>query len=78
LKALHGRRRRLDSPSALAAFLSGLIHDLAEGRVEPDLAKVIFYGCSVQRGVVELAERADVERRLVEVERMIELARRRA
>src|SRR5687768_13925818 len=66
LRSLEGKRRRLDNPAALAVFLSGLIHDTMEGKVDAELAKVIAYTVSVQRAVVELAQKADVERRLVE------------
>ena len=71
LRALHGRRRRLDSHAALAAFLTGIIYDVAEGRQDPDVARTIIYGCSVMR---QLAEHG-LERRLAEVERL--LAQRR-
>ena len=71
VKALHGRRRRLDTHAALASFLTGVIYDLAEGRQDPDVARVVIYGCSVMR---QLAEHS-LERRLAEVERL--LAQRR-
>ena len=67
VKALHGRRRRLDTHAGLAAFLTGLIHDVVEGRQDPDVARVVIYGCSVMR---RLAEHA-LERRLAEVERLL-------
>ena len=71
LRALRGRRRKLDSHAGLAAFLTGVIYDLAEGRQDPDTARVVIYGCSVMR---QLAEHS-LERRLAEVERL--LAQRR-
>ena len=71
LRALRGKRRRLDSHAGLAAFLTGIIYDVAEGRLDPDVARVIIYGCSVMR---QLAEHA-LEHRLAEVERL--LAQRR-
>ena len=71
LRALRGRRRKLDSHAGLAAFLTGVIHDVAEGRQDPDTARVVIYGCSVMR---QLAEHS-LERRLAEVERL--LAQRR-
>jgi urease gamma subunit len=77
VRAIMGRRPRLDQPRALAAFLSNLIHDLAEGKVDGDLARTIAYACSVQRGVVELAQKIEIEARLAEVEKLL-AARRTA
>jgi len=71
VKALHGRRRRLDSHGGLAAFLTALVHDVVEGKVDPDVARTAFYGCSILR---QLAEHG-LEKRLAEVERL--LAQRR-
>ena len=47
LKALHGRRRRLDSQGALGAFVSNLVYDVVEGRQDPDVARAALYGCSI-------------------------------
>jgi hypothetical protein len=76
LRSMVGRRPRLDNGKALAAWLSNLLIDVLEGKTDPDIAKVLFYGASVQRGVVELVQRSEVERRLAEVEKL--LAQRRA
>lgn len=67
-----GRRRRLDTHAGLSLFLHGLIHDLIEGKISPDVGKVAIYGASVMRQLNEHS----VERRLTEVERL--LAQRRA
>ena len=75
LRVLQGKRLRLDSPAALAKFMSGLIQDVMAGTLDADTAKVVVYAVSVQRQVVEHAEKAELEKRLVEVERL--LAQRR-
>ena len=75
LRSLEGKRRRLDSPRALAGFLSTLIHDALEGKVDADLARTVGYLAAVQVKAVELAQRSELEARLAEVERL--LAQRR-
>ncbi len=75
VRLLQGKRLRLDSPAALAKFMSGLIQDVMAGTLDVDTAKVTVYAVSVQRQVVEHAEKAELEKRLVEVERL--LAQRR-
>jgi hypothetical protein len=67
LKALRGRRRRIDTHAGLASFLSGVIHDVVEGKLDADAARTIIYGCAVMR---HLAEHS-IERRLAEVERQL-------
>jgi len=71
LRLLQGKRLRLDSPSALARFMSHVIQDLMAGTLDVDVAKVVVYAVSVQRQVVEHAEKAELEKRLVEVERLL-------
>jgi len=75
LRLLQGRRLRLDTPAALAKFMSNVIQDVMAGTLDIDVAKVVVYAVSVQRQVVEYAEKAEIEKRLVEVERL--LAQRR-
>jgi len=71
VKALHGRRRRLDTHGGLAIFLNGVIHDVLEGKIDGDTARAVIYGCALMRQLNEHA----VEKRLAEVERL--LAQRR-
>jgi hypothetical protein len=71
VKALNGRRRRLDTPRGLSIFLTTLVHDVVDGKVDPEIARTAFYGCSILR---QLGEHG-LEKRLAEVERL--LARRR-
>jgi hypothetical protein len=78
LRSLEGKRRKLDSPRALAAFVSTLIHDALEGKVEADLARTIGYLAAVQTKVIEQARQSDVETMLAEVRALTEQARRRA
>jgi hypothetical protein len=70
VKALKGRRRRLDTHEGLAAFLSGIIHDVAEAKLDAEIARTVIYGCAVMR---HLAEHG-LERRLAEVERQLAVA----
>jgi hypothetical protein len=72
VKALNGRRRRLDTHGGLSIFLTNLVHDVVEGKQDPDVARTAMYGCSILR---QLAEHG-LEKRLAEVERL--LAQRRA
>ena len=75
LRALQGRRRRLESAGALTRFMGGLIQDLLDGRVDPDVARAATYAVSVQR---QLIEAADHEKRLAELERRYQQAGRPA
>src|SRR5439155_2213425 len=72
LRALEGRRRKLDTPAALVGFVSGVIYDVVEHRVEVDVARTALYGCSIQR---QLLEATDLAARLAAVE--AQLAARR-
>ena len=71
LKALHGRRRRLDSQAALGQFVTDLVYDVVEGKQDPDVARCALYGASILR---QLAEHG-IERRLAEVERLLAMRR---
>jgi len=68
VKALKGRRRRLDTPGGLAVFLNGIIHDVAEGKLNSDTARTVIYGCSVMRHLTE----RELERRVAELERKLD------
>jgi len=78
LRAIEGKRRKLDTPRALAGFMSTLVHDALEGKVDADLARTIGYLVAVQTKVVEQARQSDVERMLAEVRALTADARRRA
>lgn len=71
LRSLQGRRRRLDNHAGLSAFVTSIVYDTVEGKLDTDIARTVLYGASILR---QLNER-DVERRLSEVERL--LAQRR-
>jgi hypothetical protein len=75
LRKLEGKRRRLDSPRAVVTFVSGLVYDVAEGRLDGELGRTLGYLLGVQLRAVELAQRSEIEARLAEVERL--LAQRR-
>jgi len=72
LRALAGRRRKLTSAGALVDFVSGVIHDTLEGRVEVDIARTCLYGASIQRALIQAG---DLEQRLAVVEAQL-VARR--
>lgn len=67
VRSLNGRRRRLDNQDALARFITDLVHDVVEGKKDPEIVRTAFYGCSILR---QLAEHG-LEKRLAEVERML-------
>ena len=68
VKALHCRRLKLDNPQALVKFVGDVVQDTLSGVVEPDVARAVLYGCSIQR---RLLEASDLERRLLELERRL-------
>jgi hypothetical protein len=76
LRALQGRRRRLDSPPAVVAFLSGLVHDVAEGKLDGEIARTLVYALGVQLRAIELAEQSAGRRLVAEVEQLARQARR--
>jgi hypothetical protein len=78
LKALQGRRRKLTTPAAVVDFLSGLAHDLAEGRKDPELVRAVAYVLSVQLKAVELAERSEARDLVAEVRETLDRLRRSA
>lgn len=59
------RRRRLDSPTALARFNGNLVHQVLEGELAADVARCLFMGLNLQR---ILLEASDLESRLAAVE----------
>jgi hypothetical protein len=71
LRSLEGGRRKLDTPRAVVAFLSNLVHDVAEGRRDAEVAKVIAYTVNVQLKAVELVQKSEVERRLSALEERV-------
>jgi hypothetical protein len=77
LRAIEGRRKRLDNPRALAAFLSNLVHDLVEGKAEAELVKTVAYSISVQCKVLDLARHSDLEQLRDELRAELAALRRR-
>ncbi len=67
---MNGHRRKIDTHAGLATFLSGVIYDVAEGKLDTDTGRAVMYGCSVMRYLAD----HEVERRLIEVERKLEAA----
>lgn len=67
LKLLQGRRARLDTARSLTRFLGDVMLDLLAGKVEVDVARTLAQCCSVQKGLIEVAE---LERQVGELERL--------
>ena len=72
LRAMRGRRLKLDSAAGLVGFVSGVVQDTLAGKVTLDVARAVLYGCSIQR---QLIETGDLERRVADLERRQELER---
>ena len=70
LRILQGKRERLDTPKALVRFVANVIQDALAGTVEPDVARVVLYGISIQRTLIESS---GLEARLTEIERQLAL-----
>ncbi len=66
LRSLRGKRVKLDTAAGLVRFTAGVVQDTLGGQLEPDIARVVLYGVSIQKSLVETA---DHERRLAELER---------
>ena len=58
LRALAGRRPKLDNARALTRFVSDVVQDTLGGRVLPDVARAVLYGCSIQRVLIETSDLA--------------------
>jgi hypothetical protein len=58
----------LDSPAALVRFAGRLISETYAGTLTPDIARVLFYGLSVQR---QLVESSDIEERVKALEEQL-------
>ena len=65
LKAINGRRAKLDTAAGLIRFVSGVVQDCLEVKLSPDVARAVLYGCSIQR---QLIETGDLARRLETLE----------
>jgi hypothetical protein len=55
LRALQGRRPRLDQPQALARYCSGIILDVADHRLDVDTGRCVLYGLGIMRQLLEVA-----------------------
>jgi hypothetical protein len=58
---------KLDTPTALTRFMSGLIHDTISGQLDPTVSKAVVYAVSVQQRLIELS---DLEKRLEALEQV--------
>jgi hypothetical protein len=73
LRSIRGKRAKLDTAVGLVRFTSGVIHDALEGELDKDLARVVLYGVSIQRQLVETGE---LEKRLAALEAAVPGRRR--
>lgn len=69
LRALRGRRSKLDTVPALVGFTAGVIHETLTGELVPEIARCVLYGLSIQRQLVEAGE---LERRVSALEAELE------
>jgi hypothetical protein len=67
LRALQGRRLKLDSPAALLKFNASLCQDTLSGSVDPSVSKAVSYALANQ---LKLLETSELERRLGELEQL--------
>jgi hypothetical protein len=69
LRALEGRRARMDTPAALVRFTGRLIQDVLDGTTPVDVGRAALYGVSIQRQLVETSE---LERRIAALEARVD------
>jgi hypothetical protein len=69
LRALQGRRAKLESPTALVRFTGKLIQDVLDQTTAVDVGRAVLYGISIQR---QLVESGDLEKRLSALEARLE------
>jgi hypothetical protein len=69
IRALEGRRARLDTPTALVRFTGKLIQDVLDQTTPVDVGRAVLYGISIQR---QLVESGDLEKRLSALEARLE------
>ena len=67
-RALRAGQPRFDNPRALVMFTATVLDGVLSGKIPPDVGRVVLYGVSIQR---QLLESGDLERRVVELERRI-------
>ena len=65
LRAIQGARQRLDTPAALAKFVSALVQDVLDGTVPVSVGRTALYGLNIQHKLIESTE---LERRIAALE----------
>ncbi len=68
IRALRGQRSKLSTPAELLTFTAGVIHRTLECELPTDVARVVLYGVSIQRQLVEVSE---LEKRLARLEEQL-------
>jgi hypothetical protein len=56
VRMLKGKRAKLDTADDLIRFNAGVIHDLLDGTLDADTARVAIYGLNLQRQLIETGE----------------------
>ena len=75
LKAINGRRPRLDDAAGLLKFNADLVNRLLVGELEADVVRCLVYALTLQKSLIEVGE---LERRLEVLERQLPIAGRKA
>ena len=75
LRVLKGHRHKLDNAPALLRFVGGLVQDVLDGSVTPDVARAALYGCAIARQLVESSD-LDTRLRVLEAAQTPETAKK--
>ncbi len=68
LRAIEGKRKRLDSPRALVKFLSDVAVNTLSGSIDPSVSRAVVYAVATLR---QTMESADLEQRLARLEQQL-------
>jgi hypothetical protein len=77
IKALQGRRLKLETSRSLARFTATVLQDARDGLIDPDTARAVLYGISIQAQAIQAAEQREMQQLSAEVRSLVEEARRR-
>lgn len=77
LKALNGKRLKLDTSRSLAKFTATVLQDARAGLIDPDTARAVLYGISIQAQAIQAAEQREMQQLSAEVRSLVEEAKRR-
>jgi hypothetical protein len=74
---LQGRRLKLETSRSLARFTATVLQDARDGLIDPDTARAVLYGISIQAQAIQAAEQREMQQLSAEVRSLVEEARRR-